>query len=310
MPEYRYLHYDVFTDTRFEGNALAVLPDARGLATEQMQAIAAEMAFSETTFVLPAEAADTDVRMRIFTPGAELPMAGHPTIGSTFALAREGVIRPGAERFVFGLGVGPTPVDLRWEGDALSFAWMTQRRPEFGPTFEDPATLAEIAHAVGLAPDDLSPASPVQVVSAGVPFTYLPVRTREAVDRAAPDFAAMREVREAHGLEHYYLFTMDPGSVIEPEVGLRETTYSRMFAPLLGVLEDPATGGACGPLGGYLVRYGLVLPEQAHAILNLQGVTMGRPSWISIDVSGTPEEVGPVRVGGRSVLVATGTLEV
>lgn len=310
MPEYRYLHYDVFTDTRFEGNALAVLPDARGLSTEQMQAITAEMAFSETTFILPAEGSEMDVRMRIFTPGTELPMAGHPTIGSTFALAREGMIRPGTERFVFGLGVGPTPVDLSWEGDALSFAWMTQRPPEFGPTFEDPGALAEITRAVGLEPDDLSPASPVQIVSTGVPFGYLPIRTREAVDRAAPDLAAMREVREAHGLEHYYLFTMEPSSLLEPEVSVQETTYSRMFAPLLGVVEDPATGGACGPLGGYLVRYGLVLPEQAGEILNLQGAAMGRPSWISIDVSGNPEEIGPVRVGGRSVLVATGTLEV
>src|SRR5690606_11116684 len=98
-----YLHYDVFTDMRFQGNALAVLPDARGLSAAQMQAIAGEMAFSETTFVLPSEVAGTDVRMRIFTPGAELPMAGHPTIGTTFALAREGMIRSSAERFVFGL---------------------------------------------------------------------------------------------------------------------------------------------------------------------------------------------------------------
>ena len=100
MPEYRYLHYDVFTATRFEGNALAVLPDARGLSDAAMQAIAREMAFSETTFVLPPETSGTDVRMRIFTPAAELPMAGHPTIGSTFALADEGVIRASRTRCV------------------------------------------------------------------------------------------------------------------------------------------------------------------------------------------------------------------
>ncbi|MCK9496012.1 MAG: PhzF family phenazine biosynthesis protein [Dehalococcoidia bacterium] len=303
MAEYRYLHYDVFTDTRFEGNPLAVLPDARGLLTDQMQAIAREMAFSETTFVLPSEAGGTDVRMRIFTPGAELPMAGHPTIGSTFALAREGVIRAGTARFVFGLGVGPTPVDLTWEGDALAFAWMTQRAPEFGAAFEDAAVRAEVARAVGLDAGDLIEGVPVQVVSTGVPFVFLPIRTREAVDRAAPDLEAMRRVAAAHGLDHYYLFTPERG---EPEA----TTYSRMFAPVLGVPEDPATGGASGPLGGYLVRYGLVPPSEAGAILNLQGVAMGRPSRIHIDVSGTQEHVGPVRVGGRSVLVVTGTLEV
>ena len=303
MSEYRYLHYDVFTDTRFQGNQLAVLPDARGLSTEQMQAIAAEMAFSESTFVLPSEVAGTDVRMRIFTPGAELPMAGHPTIGTTFALAREGVIRPGASRFVFGLGVGPAPVDLTWRGDALDFAWMTQRTPEVGAAFEDATAREEIARAVGLGGDDLVAGLPVQVVSCGVPFVYLPVRSRDAVDRARPDLDAMRHAHARHGLEHYYLFTTEAG---DPAC----TTYSRMFAPLLGVMEDPATGGASGPLGGYLVRHGLVAPGQAGTIVNLQGVAMGRPSWISIDVSGTPEAIGPVRVGGRSVLVATGTLEV
>src|SRR5438874_9710770 len=111
---YRYLHYDVFTDRLFGGNQLAVVVDGRGLSDVTMQAVAKEMNFSETTFVLPAERADTDVRMRIFTPGAELPMAGHPTIGSTFALARAGAIAAGRERFVFGLGVGPVPVTLTW----------------------------------------------------------------------------------------------------------------------------------------------------------------------------------------------------
>jgi trans-2,3-dihydro-3-hydroxyanthranilate isomerase len=108
MPRsYRYLHLDVFTDRVFGGNQLAVVLDGRGLASETMQAIAKEMAFSETTFVLPPEVAGTDARMRIFTPGDELPIAGHPTIGSAFALARAGVIEPGRERFVFGLGIGP-----------------------------------------------------------------------------------------------------------------------------------------------------------------------------------------------------------
>lgn len=301
--EYRYLHYDVFTETRFEGNALAVLPDARGLTAEEMQRVAREMAFSETTFVLPSEVEGTDVRMRIFTPAAELPLAGHPTIGTTFALAREGVIEAGAERFVFGLGVGPTPVELEWEGERLSFAWMTQRPPEFGPAFEEPSVVEAIAAAVGLGAEDLAPGLPVQVVSTGVPFVYLPVRSREAVDRAAPNVEAMRRMHEEHGLAHFYLFMLEAGA---PEA----TTYSRMFAPLLGVIEDPATGGASGPLGGYLLQHGLVPPERAHEIVNLQGVAMGRPSWIFIDVSGTPEEVGPVRIGGRSVLVATGTLEV
>src|SRR4051812_35955944 len=131
MPTYRYLHVDVFTDLPFEGNQLAVFPEPHGLTTEQMQTITREMNFSECTFIFPAETPGTDVRMRIFTPGEELPMAGHPTIGSTFALAREGVIQPGRQSFVFGLGVGPTPVSLEWKGSALDFAWMTQKNPRF-----------------------------------------------------------------------------------------------------------------------------------------------------------------------------------
>ena len=123
---YRYLHYDVFTDHVFGGNQLAVFLDGRGLSKETMQAIAREMNFSESTFILPPEQPDADLRMRIFTPADELPMAGHPTIGSTFALAHSGVIAAGRDVVVFGLGVGPVPVALTWRGDALTFAWMTQ----------------------------------------------------------------------------------------------------------------------------------------------------------------------------------------
>lgn len=303
MTDYRYLHYDVFTDIRFEGNPLAVLPDARGLTDAQMQTIAAEMAFSETTFVLPAEEDGTDVRMRIFTPAQELPMAGHPTIGTTFALAREGVIRPGATRFMFGLNVGPTPVDLEWSGETLAFAWMTQRVPEFGARYEDAAVQQQIVAALGLDVADLAEGLPLQVVSTGVPFLFMPLHSRTAVDRAAPNVEAMRRLEDEYGLNHCYVFTTESG---QPEA----TAYSRMFAPVLGIMEDPATGGACGPLGGYLVQHGLVPPSDTRSIVNLQGVTMGRPSWLHIQVEGAPGAVGHVRVGGSSVLVATGVLEV
>src|SRR5439155_18535290 len=119
---YRYLHYDVFTDRLFGGNQLAVFLDGRGLSAETMQAIAQEMNFSETTFILPLEQPRTDFRLRIFTPSDELPMAGHPTIGSAFALARAGVLEAGRDHFVFGLGLGPTQVSLTWRGTDLSFA--------------------------------------------------------------------------------------------------------------------------------------------------------------------------------------------
>jgi trans-2,3-dihydro-3-hydroxyanthranilate isomerase len=301
VPEYRYLHYDVFTDTPLQGNPLAVLPDARGLTAEQMQAVAREMAFSETTFVLPPERDDTDARMRIFTPGTELPMAGHPTVGSTFALAHEGLIAAGRERWTFGLGIGPTPVELAWSGGILDFAWMTQPVPTSDAPLDDPALAGAVARALGLGVEDLADGLPLQTVSAGVPFLFVPLRSRAAVDRARPDLAAMQQLQEEHGLAHYYVFTSEPGP---PEA----TTYSRMFAPVLGIIEDPATGGASGPLGGYLVRHRVVRGEAARTIRNLQGVAMGRPSWIHVDVEGNADRLDRVRVGGRAVLVATGTL--
>ena len=181
MPRsYRYLHYDVFTDRLFGGNQLAVFPDARGLADDTMQSIANEMNFAETTFVLPAERADTDVRMRIFTPAHEMPMAGHPTIGSTFALARTGLIAPPGDRFVFGLSVGPIPVSLTWQGDELAFAWMSQLAPRFGPLIDD---VHGAATMLGLRDEAVgSTRLPIQVVSCGVPCLLVPIATRRDVD--------------------------------------------------------------------------------------------------------------------------------
>src|SRR5687767_4005494 len=166
----RYLHYDVFTDTPFEGNQLAVFPaPPHDLPAETMQRIAAEMAFSETTFVF-APVAGGDVRMRIFTPGVELPMAGHPTIGSTFALAHAGVIAAGRDTFVFELGVGPIPVSLEWGAGGLTFAWMTQPLPSFGTEIKDRGGFAA---AIGLETGDLEDL-PIEEISCGVPFLFAP----------------------------------------------------------------------------------------------------------------------------------------
>jgi trans-2,3-dihydro-3-hydroxyanthranilate isomerase len=292
---YRYLHYDVFTDRRFGGNQLAVFPEAAGLSTQTMQQIAREIGFAETTFVTTAERPDTDVRMRIFTPGTEMPMAGHPVVGSTFALARDGAIAQGRTDWIFGLNIGPTPVSLKWSGARLDFAWMTQRNPEFGPIFED---AAHVAAALGLQESDVRATGlPVQEVSCGMPFVFVPLATREAVDRAVPDMRVLDF--EA------YVFTTDRSGATDSA-----TTYSRMFAPMLGVNEDPATGGASGPLGSYLVKYAQTTAEDARSILNLQGVKLGRPSWIHVSIESRGVDITRVRVGGTSVFVAEGTMEI
>ena len=295
ISRYRSLHSDVFSDRRFGGNQLAVFPDAAGLPARTMQHIAREIGFAETTFVTAAEHAGTDARMRIFTPATELPMAGHPVVGSTFALARAGAIVPGRRDWTFGLNIGATPVALEWEGDRLTFAWMTQRNPDFGRTIDD---AGGVARALGVRGEDIRATGlPVQEVSCGVPFVIVPLRTREAVDRAVPDMRLLDF--EA------YLFTTDREGAADPA-----TTYSRMFAPGFGIPEDPATGSASGPLGCYLVQHSRVTGPQARAMLNLQGVKLGRPSWIHIAIDAEDGAVSRVRVGGTSVFVAEGTMEV
>jgi trans-2,3-dihydro-3-hydroxyanthranilate isomerase len=297
----RYLHYDVFTDTMFEGNQLAVFHEARGLSTEQMQAITKEMNFSECTFVLPAETPDTDVRMRIFTPGTELPMAGHPTIGSTFALAELGVIKQGQASVVFGLGVGPTTVELTWEGDRPSFAWMDQRPAEFrAPASPRP----DIVKSIGLDPAAVDATGlPIEEVSCGNAFLIIPVRTRAAVDAAEADLAAMRRLQSAFPGGHVgaLFFTTEP---VDPKV----TAYSRMFAPSAGVDEDPATGSAAGPLGCYLVKHGLVHRDEMQDMVNLQGVAMGRPSRLHMRITESGGAITRVQVGGKSIRVGEGTI--
>jgi trans-2,3-dihydro-3-hydroxyanthranilate isomerase len=301
MHSYRYLHLDVFTDFPFEGNQLAVFPEPAGLTTEVMQIITREMNFSECTFIFPPETPGTDVRMRIFTPGEELPMAGHPTIGSTFALVAEGVIKPGQPGFVFGLGVGPTPVSLEWKGRALDFAWMTQKNPQFGPEIED---RAGFARALGIQDADLAD-SPPQQVSCGVPFLFAALRSRTAVDSVAVDSKAYAAACRTAGIENLplFFFTTDHTGATE-----QETAYSRMLAPAFGIAEDPATGGASGPLGCYLFAHRLVARERLSHAVSLQGVKMRRPSRIHISIEAAGEEITRVRVGGRSVLVGDGRL--
>src|SRR3954471_4755864 len=303
MPTYRYLHYDVFTDNPLEGNQLAIFPAPAGLTTDRMQRIAREMNFSESTFIFPPETDGTDVRMRIFTPGEELPIAGHPTVGTTFALVHEGTIAPGRQGFVFGLGVGPTPVSLEWKGQALDFAWMTMPLPTFGTEVADRAAFAR---ALGLQSADLAD-GPVQPVSCGNVFLFVRLASRAAVDRVSIDRAAYVACLRGAGLDELPVFIL---TLDREGASGDETVYSRMLAPGFGIAEDPATGSASGPLGAYLFRHGLVPRERLTHFVSLQGVAMLRPSRIHVAIDGQGDRITRVRVGGRSVLVGEGTLTV
>jgi trans-2,3-dihydro-3-hydroxyanthranilate isomerase len=297
----RYLQYDVFTDKPLAGNQLAVFTDTAGLTAAEMQAMTRETKFSECTFVQPAEAAGTDVRLRIFGPANEMQFAGHPVIGSTFALADDGAIQPGRKEFTFGLGIGPTLVELEWATEGadrprLQFAWMTQRNPVFGPTLNAPAALAA---SLGIDPSALRPGLPPQEVNCGSAFFFVPLVSRAAVDQAVVDIRAAAAMFEAAKITRrgLFIFSTEPG----PDGA---TCYSRM----MGANEDPATGSASGPLGCYLVKHGLVPADKAGSIVSAQGVKMGRPSRIHIKIDLAGGEISRVRVGGTSVLVGEGRL--
>jgi trans-2,3-dihydro-3-hydroxyanthranilate isomerase len=301
MPVLQYVHLDVFTNQPFTGIQLAVFLDAAGIDEQRMQRIANEMAFPETAFVLPPEAAGTDVRVRIFTPSLELPMAGSPTVGTTFALAGAGRLRAGADKAVLGLGIGPTTVGLEWGPSALRFAWMTQPLPTFGPIVTD--TVA-VAAAIGVQPCDLAGGNlPVQVASSGVPFLYVPLNSRPLVDSASLERTRLCALLRAMDLEELPVFVFSPEPADDDA-----TVYSRMFAPVLGIPEDPATGGASGPLGAYLLQHNAVSADTASRLVSLQGVRMGRPSRIHIALSIRAGVLEEVRVGGEAVVLGTGTV--
>jgi trans-2,3-dihydro-3-hydroxyanthranilate isomerase len=299
----RFYQLDVFADRPFEGNQLAVFENGDEIPEEMMPVLAREMNFPESVFLLSKPRAGTDERIRIFTPREELPMAGHPTIGTTFLLAALGRISAPRASVMLDLKIGPTQVDLVWHtSGSLQFAWMNQRVPEFGPPLPDPLR-APLAGALNVAPSDLLPL-PVQTASSGVPFLYVPMVSEEAVDRAAADRAALADISARAGEagpRPVFVFAMSA----RPQV----TCYSRMFAPEFGIPEDPATGGASGPLGVYLLKHGLVTREQALDLVSLQGAKMQRPSRIAISVATDDAgAVALVRVGGQAVLVGAGEI--
>src|SRR5262245_12788724 len=227
---YKYVHLDVFTDTRYQGNQLLVFTEPTGLDTETMQAMTKESNYSECTFILPPETPGTNHRVRIFTRTAETPFAGHPTIGSAFALAHTGAIKPGTTRTMFGLGVGPTPLDLEWKGTSLAFAWMTQLKPTFGKAISDRASLAA---ALGIdANAVLAPGG--QEVNCGSNFFIIPIATRQAVDAATIERAKMDAAFAAAGIQRrgIYVFSTERGSD-------NVTAYTRLVGT--GATEDPAT---------------------------------------------------------------------
>jgi trans-2,3-dihydro-3-hydroxyanthranilate isomerase len=298
---YRFVQVDVFTNTQFGGNPLAVFFDGRGLSDTEMQAIALEMNLSETTFVFPPERPELSASIRIFTPFQELQFAGHPTIGTAWALLRHGLVDGSSGRIVLGEQIGPIPVRFEGEPDDLSFLWMDQGVAQFNTPGIAPE---QLAHALSLEVDDLLPGAPVEVGSTGLPFLYVPLRDAATVDRAigrAQELRACIDQGQGGGI----------GTVIFAPGASANEVHTRMLAPAGGgVVEDPATGSASGPLGAYAVRHGLASGNGVVEILSRQGVAMGRPSEVYIRVALEAGQAGRIEVGGQVVPVLEGTLQV
>ena len=313
MKEYRFIQVDVFTDVPFGGNPLAVFPEAKGLSTEDMQRLAKEMNLSETTFVLPPQAAGADFKVRIFTPAAEMPFAGHPVVGTHWVLAHLGRVdlHEPVTQVWFELGVGVLPADLHVTGGKVERVVMTQDRPTFHAVLED---VTELAAGLGLAPEAITDMEfPVQIVSTGVPQMMVPIRSLaevQALDAGKLNTGALNRVCRAVGTECVMVFTFETE---QPE----STVHVRMFAPLLGVPEDPATGSANGALGAYLVHH-RACPEQSRRavpvtepttyIVSEQGAEISRPSTLYVEVDSEGEEITAVRVGGQVVPVLEGVV--
>jgi len=308
LRSYHFIQLDVFTQQAFTGNPLAVFPEAEGLADDQMLKIAREMNLSETVFVLPPSDEKTLRHLRIFTPAREIPFAGHPVVGTWNALAREGVVPlpeggNGWTRIHHEVGIGVLPVDIEFKEGTPAQVVMTQGKFEIKGEVDDAHDQAEIARALGLAIEDLDETLPIQVLSTGLPFLAVPIRSLADLRRCRVNAALLAEIYERAGATGCYPFSRETIEIGEARA------HARLFAPADNISEDPATGSAAGALGAYLVHHGAanVEPRNAsHRFVIEQGDFMKRPSRINIEIKDKLGAIDEVRVGGPSVVVAHG----
>ncbi|MDQ3243118.1 MAG: PhzF family phenazine biosynthesis protein [Gemmatimonadota bacterium] len=311
MPR-KYHTADVFTDTAFGGNQLAVLTDAAGLTHDDMKAIAREFNFSESVFVLPPEDSRNTRKLRIFTPGGELPFAGHPTVGTAFVLAECGEIELSGDetRIVFEEGVGPVPVLIRSKGGRPVFTQLTAAKlPERSNETYDAATVASLL-SLEAADIGAQEGLTIEAVSAGVPFLFVPLRDLDALGRARLRLDRWEKALMNSWAPEIYLFVEDEESARRDGMLSGDGVIrARMFAPTMGIAEDPATGGAAAAFGGYLAWRSIRKEGMLRWTIH-QGVEMGRPSRLEVETDVANGKVQAVRVGGASLLISTGILHV
>jgi trans-2,3-dihydro-3-hydroxyanthranilate isomerase len=283
-----FVQVDVFTSVPLKGNQLAVFADGRSLSDAEMQALAREMNLSETTFILPRDAAterERGVRVRIFTVDEEMPFAGHPTLGTAMVLRGNS----GAEEVALDLNVGRIPVRFSTR-DGLPFGMMTQRDPEFG----EKHTRENVARAAGLAVDDIADDLPIQTVSTGNAFAIVPLKSLAVLQKLSPTWANMKAYLDKSDAKFFYFVSRE---AVNPEAKLQ----SRM---IFYNGEDPATGSAAGPCAAWAVQYGVVPPDE-QALME-QGVEIKRRSRIFFSAGRNGGKIVNVRVGGHVVEVVRG----
>jgi trans-2,3-dihydro-3-hydroxyanthranilate isomerase len=300
MREYRFVQVDVFTRNIFGGNPLAIYPDAEGLSREEMQRIAREMNLSETTFVLTPDSPEADFKVRIFTPEREIPFAGHPVVGTCFLLGDEGRLgrREGNKVTRLELGLGVFPVEVAFLNGNPVLVKMEQRLPEFLGAYGEVELLARLL-SLPLEKLDLLK-GPAEVVSTGLPFLIIPITSQRALSQVKINPSILETVAQELDTSLVSLFTME---------GMGEGRIrARVFAPLHGVPEDPATGSAAGCFGAYLVRHGLVKADPIITLEIEQGIEIRRPGLIQVEMTLREGTIGKVRVGGSVVKVLEGRL--
>jgi trans-2,3-dihydro-3-hydroxyanthranilate isomerase len=283
---------DVFAVEKYTGNQLAVFTDAGSLSDEQMQRIAKETNYSETTFIPSTEMREGGYEVRIFTPEQELPFAGHPTLGTAYIIQQE-LIKNQVERVNLNLKVGQIPVTLHYADDSVEWLWMQQKTPTFGQGF----SADKIAPTLNLEVDEIDTRFPIEEVSTGVPFIIVPLKTLAAIKRIKVNKDKYFELIEKTQAKAILVFCAETYS---PENNLNV----RMFADYLGVPEDPATGSANGCLAGYLVEYSYFGEESINLRVE-QGYEIGRPSLLLLKAQKSQQGI-EVLVGGKVILVAKG----
>jgi trans-2,3-dihydro-3-hydroxyanthranilate isomerase len=283
---------DVFAEQKYAGNQLAVFRHVDGISATEMQQIAKEMHFSETTFILSEEEKNGGYDVRIFTPESEVPFAGHPTLGTAYVIQQEIIQKP-VERIILNLKVGQIPVSMEYKGSQIENMWMNQNEPAFGEIFN----FKSISRSLNVDPKEIDDKFPVQEVSTGLPFIIVPLKTQDAIKRAKVDkdkFFALVENSQVKAVLVFCPQTENPKNDLKV----------RVFVDYYGIPEDPATGSANGCLAGYLVKYRYFGKDKIDIKVE-QGYEIGRPSLLLLKAEKTEKGIS-VRVGGKAVMVARG----